>query len=441
MTDATLPESLPGVEATGLSSPAVLAAPGDDKPKVSARYIWLLILAQFGAFIAFVTPVAITLAIRVKDLAPDNEEFLGYVLGAGSIGIVIFGPLFGVLSDRTRSRFGRRRPWMLGGAIVGMIALCVMGTAPSVFVLGIGWVLAQLGWGTATANFANSQADRLPESQRGKVGGLIGFVNMAAPVFGAIIGGSLAGMPVAMFLVPGLIGFALSMLFIVFIREDDNRSVAVGEPLTTKLVLSKYIYNPRTYPDFSWNFLGRFLFYIGLTLNTAFTAYFIASKLGLAVSEVGGIVAISGLLGVVAVMGGAIGGGFLSDKIRRRKAFVLGSGIIFAIGALVMAFAPGLETILVGMFLANLGLGVFSAVDQALVLDVLPERDTDAGRFMAINNYSHTVAQAVGPLIAPLILTLGVVAGAEKNYTLLYIVAAAFTVAGGFIVLRVKSVR
>ena len=106
-----------------------------------------------------------------------------------------------------------------------------------------------------------------------------------------------------------------------------------------------------------------------------------------------------------------------------------------------MAFAPGLELILAGSALASLGLGVFSAVDQALLLDVMPERETDAGRFVAINQFATSIPQAVAPIIAPAFLALGVVAGGDKNYTLLYIIAALFTLVGGMVVLRVKSVR
>ncbi|SNS68906.1 hypothetical protein SAMN05216276_10146 [Streptosporangium subroseum] len=53
---------------------------------------------------AFVTPIAISLAIRVTQLAPGHEEYLGYIIAA-----VLAAPLFGMLSDRTRTRLGRRR--------------------------------------------------------------------------------------------------------------------------------------------------------------------------------------------------------------------------------------------------------------------------------------------------------------------------------------------
>ena len=77
---------------------------------------------------------------------------------------------------------------------------------------------------------------------------------------------------------------------------------------------------------------------------------------------------------------------------------------------------------------------MFSAVDQAIVLDVLPERDTEAGRFMGINGYSTTLAQAIAPIAAAPLLLLGMT-GADKNYGLLFLIAAACTLVGGTLVM------
>jgi MFS family permease len=415
--------------------------PGDDLPKVSARYIWFLLLALFGTYVAFVTPIALSLAIRVKELAPANEEYLGYVIGVAAAVSLVSGPVAGILSDRTRTRLGRRRPWLIAGSVLGSVGLFVIAVAPNVLVVGVGWVIAALGWNTVIANITNSQADRLPESQRGKVGGLVGFVTMAAPVCGSVLGGALATNSVLLFMVPAIIGVLLVLLFCVTVSEEDSRGRTFDQALDFRLLLSKFVFNPRRYRDFSWNWLTRFLFYFGLTLSSTFTAFLLAQRLGLDVTEIGSTVALAGLLGVLAVVLGAVGSGFVSDRLRRRKPFVLGAGLMFAVGALIMAFSTGLPVLLTGLFITNLGLGIFSAVDQALMLDVMPEKDTDAGRFVAITGLANSVAQSLAPVVAPAFLAIGVIAGGDKNYQLLYIAAACFTLLGGLVVLRVRSVR
>jgi MFS family permease len=413
-----------------------------DLPKVGASYIWLLVLAVFGSYMALVTPIAISLAIKVEQLAPANEEYLGYVTGAGALTALVASPLLGMLSDRTRSRLGRRRPYIIGLTVVGALALVVMAQAPSILVLGLGWMLAQLGWGGIMGLLIASQADRLPESQRGKVSGLSGVVQQLAPVTGTIMAGGLAGNHLLLFLVPGGIGVLAMVAFVCFVREPDSRLMPAPATRLTALSLVRiYLFDPRQNPDFAWNWLGRLLFMTGLTFNTTFTAFFLADKMDVGVAEVAGIMAAFGLGGIVAAMAGALGGGFLSDKLRRRRVFVLIGGAVVAVGAVVMALSSSVPVIMGCSILVSFGIGIFSAVDQALALDVLPNRDTEAGRYVGIVGFSTSLAQGVAPLIAPLILAIGA-SGGEKNYTLLYLIAGALTLTSGLVVLlRVKSVR
>jgi MFS family permease len=412
------------------------------RPKVGAKYTWMLLLGLFGVYIALVTPIAISLAIRIKILSPAHEEYLGYVIGTAAALSLFSGPIAGVLSDRTRSRFGRRRPWLLAGAIFGTLGLFVIAIAPNVLLVGVGWIITTLGLNTVIGNFTNSQADRLPESERGRVGGLVGFITMLAPVAGVVIGGTLSANSILLFMVPALIGLVLVALFVFVIKEDDSRSRTFETPLSVRFVLTKFLYNPRQYPDFSWNWLARFLFYFGLMLNSTFSAYFFAQRLGISVASIGTTVAAIGGLGVLAVIIGSIGGGILSDKLHRRKVFVIAGGLVFAAGAVIMATSSTPILLFAGSIISQLGLGIFSAVDQALVLDVLPEKETDAGRFVGITGLANSIAQSAAPLIAPLLLGLGGASAAgQKDYSILYFIAAGLTVAGGLLVLKVRAVR
>lgn len=430
------PQPLPAPP--GAVAEALVDAPEPPR-KASALYIWLQVLGQFGVFVAFITPIGISLAIRLADLAPGHEEYLGYITGSGALVVMLTAPLFGTLSDRLRTRWGRRRPFMLVAMVLGVISLVVMGLAPSPWILGLGWILAQLGWGQVLQNLQTSMADKLPESQRGKVAGLTGFATQVAPVFGVVIAGGLAADPLLLFLVPGSVGVLFTLLFVFFTREADTRGAVFPDRLSVGTLFAKYVYNPRVYPDFSWVWVSRFLFYFGLTLNTTFTAYFFASRLGVSVADVAPTIAILGLFGIFATTLGAIGGGFLSDKLRRRRTFVLIGAAIFAAGAVTMAAAPDIVLLYIGSLLTSVGIGTFAAVDQALILDVLPEKETDAGRFMGIIGFAVSIPQAVAPFVAPLFLAIG--AGADKNYALLYVVAAAFTLLAGVAVLRVRAVR
>ncbi len=123
----------------------------------------------------------------------------------------------------------------------------------------------------------------------------------------------------------------------------------------------------------------------------------------------------------------------MSDRLGRRRVFVLFGCMVFAAGALILAAAPSVGVLLIGFVVLNLGTGIFSAVDQAIVLDILPEREHNAGRFVGINQLALQIGQAAAPLIAPAFLIIGVTGG-EKNYALLFVLAAACTLAGGLII-------
>lgn len=440
---AATPTTSPTPQATALSQPEAAPAASTRTP-VTAKYITFLLLAMFGAFAALVAPIGISLSLRIQELAPANVEVLGYVIGIGALVTTLTGPLLGLWSDRTRSRFGRRRPFALGGALVGLVGLGLVAAAGAVPMLAVGWVVAAVGWSCSMNSLVQSQADRLPESQYGRVAGMTGFVQMVAPVVGVGLASAFIGNNYLVFLVPGTFGLVTLACWFIFVPELDTRDAEVGGRLSLGQVAAGLVFNPRRYPDFAWNWLARLLFMTGVTFTTTFTSLFFASRLsaGGQVADIGGIIVVLSLVSLVVTGVGALAGGFLSDKIGRRKIFVFASGIVYTAGALTLAFGgSNFALLLVGSGLTGLALGVFSSVDQALLLNVLPEKDTEAGRFLGINGYSTSLAQAFAPLLAAPLILIGV-SGAEKNYGLLFLVASVLTILAGVIVQwKVRSVR
>ncbi|MGR6920405.1 MFS transporter [[Actinomadura] parvosata] len=413
-----------------------------DLPRASAGYIFWMMAANFGISMAFVVPLSFSLAVRIDELAPGREEVLGYVTGTAQTIYLVLSPLLGVWSDRTRSRLGRRRPFMLAGLVLGLTALACIAVAPNVLLVGACWIVALLGWASAAQAILNVQADRIPEEQRGRIGGFTGLTGQIAPIVGVGITTAVTGSTFLVFVLPGLVGAALLAVFLVVGGEDDTRGAVHTAPVSVRTLASSYVFNPRKHPDFGWNWLGRLLFFLGLYFNTTFTTFFYAQRLDLPVREVAGTVAVIGVAGVVAAAVGAVGGGLLSDKLRRRRLFALIGALFFVAGGIVEAFAGSFLVLLVGSVLMQLAIAFFSAVDQAIVLAVLPSRE-EAGRYMAVVAFAHKLPSAVAPLIAPFVIGIGASAGSgEKNYTLLYLIGAALALAGGLLVFtRVKGVR
>lgn len=434
-------EPLPGNEtALDVNDGEIRAGSGEPTIPMSRGYIFWLMLASFGASMAMMVPLSYGIAVRISELAPGHEEVLGYITGTAQLVYLIISPLVGIWSDRTRSRFGRRSPFIYLGTAIGLVGLVIIGLASNLLIVGAGWVLGMTGWSIAGAALQTLQADKLPEKQRGKVSALTGLMTQIAPVLGIGVAYAVSSSTLLIFLVPGLIGAVLLALFPLVKPEGSSRDIPRRDQVTVKSVVTSYGFDVRKYPDFAWNWLGRFVFFVGLYFNTTFGTFFYAQRLDLPVREVAGIVATVGMIGVLAAATGALVGGFLSDKLQRRRLFVMIAALLFVVGAATEATAWSLPQIIIGAVLMQLAIAVFATVDQAIVYAIIPERD-QAGRYMAVIQFAQKIPSAVAPLIAGVVITIGAV-GDVKNYTLLYLTGAVFALIGGFIILlKVKSVR
>ena len=95
--------------------------------------------------------------------------------GLGAAVAMIANPVAGALSDRTASRFGRRRPWLVGGALAGAAALACLAGQHALAGVIVGWCLAQAGLNAMQASLSAAVPDHVPVAQRGTVSGWIGL--------------------------------------------------------------------------------------------------------------------------------------------------------------------------------------------------------------------------------------------------------------------------
>lgn len=424
----------PGV---GEAVAAPSAEQSSEAPGLRPVEIALLIAGTLGSALAYLVPMVFTLALKIDSLEPGNGVVLGYILGVGSVVTLVSAPLTGVLSDRTRTRWGRRRPFTLIGMLVGIGAVALMAASQDFFLLGLGWVLANLGWGTAMGSIGNIQADRLAPSQRGKVGAIIGVVAQVAPVTGILLVGPIAGDIGLSLWLPALVGIPLVVAFLIGVREADSRGTVFETRLSVGMLFRSYVFRPSEHPLFAWNWLGRFLFFAGITFTSTYSTFFLASRLGLSVREIAAIVGLISLTGTAVSAIAAISAGWLSDRWGRRRPFILVAVLIYAGGVSVSAFSFSLPGLFVGAVCGSLGVALFLAVNQAMVLDVLPHRETQAGRFLGITAFSQKIPNALAPLVAPVLLATGASSG--DNYALLYLSAGVLALLGGLtICLRVR---
>ncbi len=392
-------------------------------------------IALFALFLALLPPVIVGMALKVNEVTSSAEEAgaaLGLILGAGALAAMIVNPVAGRLSDRTGGRFGMRRPWILGGVVVGYLALVLISTSTSVPMLVVGWVLAQAGFNAALAALMAIMPDQIPSRRRGIVAGAIGVSQYAALVLGTFLV-QLFTVTAQQVLVPATAGVIVVVLFTIVLR-DRVLEHKPADRIGFVSLLGSFVFNPRKNPDLGWAWLTRFLMYGAQATASTYLTYFLINDLGMPEAEAATGVFVATLANAAGVLSTTFIAGYLSDRLGRRKLFVLIAGVVAIIGLVIIALAPSLAIVIVGQFVIGTGMGAFAAVDLALIADVLPT-DEDNGKDLGVVNIAQALPQSLVPVAAPSII------GLTGGYPGLFLTGAVVGLLGALSITRVRGVK
>ena len=404
--------------------------------RVGWGFISLYTLAFMSTSLVFLAPLLVTLALKVNSLVGIKQapNSLALVAGIGGLLSIFANPFFGKMSDRTSSQFGMRRPWMVIGLVVGSLGILMVALAPNITVVLLGWCIAQLFFNALLAAMVAVLPDQVPAAQRGLVAGVLGVCVPIASVSGTFVVKIFTGNQLAMFLAPCAIGGFFILLFAATLK--DRRLAKADKPTWSLREFANTFYvNPRKSPDFAWAFASRFMFVLAYAFLITYQAYYLLDKIGSAEADVPQQIFLGTLAQSVVLVSASLVGGRLSDQTGRRKIFVLTASIVYGLALFVIAIASNFNGFLVGMAISGLGFGMYVAVDLALVVDVLPDRD-NAAKDLGVFNIAGALPFSIAPAIAPAILAIS-----SGSYGMLYAVAGVCAVIGAFAILPVKGVR
>ncbi len=111
---------------------------------------------------------------------------LALVSSPGLLVALVSNPFFGLLSDRTPGRWGRRRPYILGGTLLNIVGLALMLAAPNIITLMLALCLVQAANNAAAAPFHAFLPDLVNEEQRGLAAGIMGFTQALGLIVGTL---------------------------------------------------------------------------------------------------------------------------------------------------------------------------------------------------------------------------------------------------------------
>jgi MFS family permease len=431
-------EAIAAGRQTTSTLPAALAEP---TAPVRRSWIALLFLANIGLWLAIYAPLQVLLPEQVQSLhdhitksnvVPSGTDavLLSVVMGVGAVAGLIANPVVGALSDRTTSSRGRRHPWTLACAVIAAAGLLVVAASPAIPVMAVGWFIAELGLGGMLATLTAALPDRVPVSQRGTIGALIGISQMLGTVLGALLVTVIITRMSAGYVACAVIvvGFAAAFT----LRTTDEPLPAEYKPdHPVSAALRRLWVSPRAYPDFAWGWVTHFLVNLGNDLGTLYLLYFLSRSAHYHDPQTG-LLILMALYAVALLAAGSVFG-TLSDRSGKRKPFIISSAAVMALAAAILAVSPTWHLALVAAPLLGAGFGTYWSAAPALLTQVLPAA-VDRGKDVGLINMAYNLPLVVAPLAA------GVVLGLMNSYAALFALAGVVTIVAAWTVSRVRSV-
>jgi len=397
-------------------------------------------------------PEGETLRHWIHGILTDKGKAIG-IIGSMVAFVSLAVPLIaGALSDRCASRWGRRRPYIVVGTLVSLLAL--VGMAASVKMSSfwgflVSYCTVALGNNIATAAYSGVIPDLVPEDQRGIASGYMAMMSSVGTLVGAFASGFLltaSTLAAYAFVILGVGLFAV--LTVVGVREIPlaykPAPIRWGEYLRSLWI------DPRKYPDFAWVWITRFLVMLGFYSIEPYINYYLHDVVGVRDPRTATPV----LLGLILIGATASGvyGGVISERVGRKRVVYV-SNVIMAVMCLALMMSRSLPVVLFFGVIFGLGYGAYISVDWALGTDVLPSKE-HSGKDMAVWHISMTLPQSITPLIAGYWLLsafptkMYVSAAGERTtqyavegYVLVFVMAAVFFILGAVLLKNVKKAR
>ena len=406
-------------------------------PKRSIGFLLGMCSLMLGANVVWVSYITILLPTLVEKVVTQQRGLVVGLIGFfGTLLAVLVSILWGIISDHSSSRMGKRSPSILAGALLALpfIALPVLILSPSTAagLLPIALpiiIFSFLGMEFFT-NVSNGAwwpllVDVVPEHQRGLASGIKGFLTLLGAVIAFLVVTSLNQVGqtgLALWLVGGI--FALTGVISTLVLRGKDLPAPLSERIRPWQAMGELFKVRTRVVVFFWLVLALLLAYMGINSLQFFARYFFevyfpATNPDAALRLMGGI-------SLVFTMLAAVGSGFLSDKIGRR-AMILWAMFVCAICTLFMGLTSNFTIFLVLVGLRSIATGPIMATAPALASDLSPK--DEAGHYMAYNNLSTGLSGGIASLIFGLLL----VNLTRTTFSYVFIISAILFAIGGTI--------
>lgn len=378
-------------------------------------------LAHAGAVIGYLPFLSLLLPLKIDRLA--GEARIGWLTVAVVLGAVVASGaniLFGWLSDRHYARGGRRRAWIAGGLVALAISYAGIALAARPASLIVAVLAFQLAVNAVLAPMMAIMADEIPDDQRGLAGGLLAIGQPAAGAVSALLVADPYGTDVAR--LASIVGITIAAVLPLLAIRRPAVPVAAALRETAPAHRLWVASLSRLLVQLAGGALSLYLLYYFQSIAEAIPPATLAAR-------VGTLLTISYILPLpIAVFAGR-----LSDQAARRTPFLVGAAIAATLGLLAMATLSDPLGAAIGFLVYSVAAAVFLALHQAFAVRLLPD-PRHRGRDLGLINLSNTVPSLLGPLLTWALAAPG-------DFTVLLLVLAGLTLAGGVLILPLGRAR
>ena len=334
-------------------------------------------------------------------VAPGTEGMaLAFVAVVTFVFSVAVQPTVGSISDYTSTRWGRRKPYIVVGALLDVVFLLGIATANSLLAITAFVTLLQFSTNTARGAFQGYVPDLVPDRQVGLASAMVGLMQ----VFGNVLGFALAAIATAQ----GNVGVAVGAIAVVELvtmlsvvlrvpkgppaKPREGRSwVQIAAETWGTDILKEHSY--------VWLLISRLFILMGGASLVNFVIFYLGRSLSIAETDIDTAVLQLLAAATLAALVSIIPASRLSDRIGR-KPVIWGCTAFGMLGLVLVALAPNLMLATLGAALLGSSQGTFLSVDWALMTDIIPK--AASGRYMGLSNVvtasSTTIAVAIGGL-------------------------------------------
>jgi MFS family permease len=332
-------------------------------------------------------------------------------------------PIAGSISDYTSSRWGRRKPFILVGALMTFGAMAGIALSPTYIALVGCFILLQFTSNTARGPFAGLVPDLVPERQIGTASGLMGLMLTLGLVGGYLI--TVTGLPTKDFTVQLIVigGFiaVTGLGTFLWVPNGPAGKDRQGRPWSN---VARETFGTDMLRQRSYVFLlgSRFAILMAAGFFMNYNYVYLTTVLGIVGDETVRVgpftptdqqywILVAIAVATVATAIGTIPAARISDRVGR-KPVIYASCAIGAIGMAVIGLARDPQVLVIGTGIVGLAAGIFLSVDWALMTEIIPKES--AGRYMGMSNIVEATNGPLGTALGAIVwAAIGWLSGAD----------------------------